>query len=431
MRVTHPNYGLESPRKLFATLFALAVAAKAVLATITPLSFDFVNIMYGALWVSQGATFHGPYTFSVNFMYLFYRLWLLLPVDHNWIYSGYSFIPSPNSFLLLFMFKLPLLVLDVLTSLLIYKLVQLFRGDQRISRVAALIWLFNPYLTVVTEMDGTVDIISTFLVVLATYLYVRERHVFSGICLALATAARFYPIALIPFYAIFLLKERKIRSLLLMIASYFVLLALILIRFIASYGMSFLNTLYMLPSGGNKEFTWFFGFRPNVASTSGIEISSVVTVLAVMALLAMRSWKNDRRLVLDLVLIALVTYVGLSHFNRYYTVWVTPFLTVDLAINWNSVYRNIYRALYVLFFLSAFVYNGSYWWFNSLLFIHEFTPQMAEMAAFIRGVGSMLRAGELGTTFSQSILAGTCILYAAMLALRNSIRSDGQQTSLP
>ena len=416
---TYPDSKPDS--KLYYSLFVAAVLVKCGLATVSPSSFDFFNIARGALFVSNGTWFQGPYTFSTNFIYLFYRLWLLAPVNHQWPYQDYSFMPSPSGFLLIFILKLPLIAFDILTSVLIYQLVLLFTADRRLSIFATLVWLFNPYLTIAIEMDGTMDIISTFLVVSATYLFVRGRYVVSGICLALATAARFYPIALIPFYPLFLLKEGKYRKLSLMIGSYFISLFVILLPFLASYGKGFLNVLYELPVGGNKEFIWFFGFMPSVGSTTEVKISSVVTVLVIVVFLALRMWKNDRRLVLDMVLIALITYVGLSHWNRYYTIWVTPFLTMDLAANWNGKCRRVYAALFTLFFLSAFVYNTAYWWSASLFYIYEFTPQVSEMARFMLGVGDMLRTGDFGTTFSQSVLAGACIIYSAVVVLRNTI----------
>jgi len=415
--------------RLVVVLLIIAIMGKSILAAITSSSSDFINIASSAVFAPYPVSFYGPYTFSVYFMNLFYRLWLLIPVDHQWIYSGGEFLPSPSGFLLIFIFKLPLLVLDVVTSLLIYQIVLLIGGSRRIGTFAALIWLLNPYLTIAIEMDGTIDIVSTFLVVLATYLFLRCKHVLSAICLGLATVARFYPVALIPFYALFLLKEGKVRSFGFMIASYCAVLILVLAPFISSYGVGFLSIIYELPAGGNKEFLWFFGFRPNVSSTSGTEISSVATVLVVVTLLALKVWRNDRRLVLDMILIVLVTYVGLSHWNRYYTIWVTPFLTIDMAINRNSRYRTGFMALYALFFLSAFVYNSIYWWFSSLLFLYEFTPEISAMAACVREIAGTLRAGDLGTTFSQSILAGTCILYAAMVVKRNLIRIDGQGSS--
>jgi len=415
---------LEALRKrqhpqLFRVVVLTIVLVKGLLAIITPGSSDFINS------VQNGATLYSPggyaYLFSVFSMNIFYRIWLLIPVDHSWIYSGLSFIPLQSSFLALFLFKLPLLISDVLISVLIFKCVSLFTTSQKTARLAALIWLLNPYLTVVIEMDGTMDIMSTFLVVLATYFFLRHKDIISGICLAVATAARFYPIALIPFYILVLGKEGKARDYCLMVTSYVATLIGVLVLLVAHYGVSFLNDIYRLPIGGNWEFLWFFGFQPSVASTSGMQISSVVTVMVVLALLVERVWKTDRRLVLDAVLVVLVIYVGLSHFNRYYTVWATPFLTLSLALNLDGTYRKVYAALFALFFASAFVYNTAYWWSSSLLFVYEFTPQMMEMSKSMREIGSVLTQRDLGTTFSQSILAGACVIYSALTMLRNSI----------
>jgi hypothetical protein len=46
------------------------------------------------------------------------------------------------------------------------------------------------------------------------------------------------------------------------------------------------------------------------------------------------------------------------------------------------------------------------------------------MVNYMREAGSILRLGDLGTTFIQSILAGTCIIYATMVIMRNFLRSS-------
>ena len=415
------RFGTGSRGRLFG-IICVVVLIKSVLAAITPLSGDFINIAYCAVWASQGGRFQGPYTFSVNLIGLFYQLWLAIPVDHQWIYLGYKFIASPSAFLLVFILKLPLLIADLLTALLIYRLVLLLRPDQRIARFALLAWLLNPYLTVIVEMDGTMDIVSTFLVVLACYHFIRGKYGFSGISLAVATVARFYPIVLFPLFIIILLRERKVRNLLVSIGSYLIPLALVLILLVARYGVGILNEIYKIPVGGNREFIWFFGFRPNAASGSEMEISSVMTILTILALLMLRVWKTDKALVLDAILITLLTFLGLSHFNRYYTIWVVPFLTLSLARNWSSSYRKAYAFLFALFFISASVYNFAYWWCSSLFFIYEFTPLISELTVLMRTLGGMLRLGDLGTTFSQSMLAAACIIYSTVVALLDTLR---------
>ena len=424
---THHGLGLHS--RLFPIAVLTALPIKCILAAITPESVDFTNIATGASWVVENQIIlQGPYTFSVNFISLFYRLWLLIPVDHQWIYSGQTFIPSSAAYLLVFLLKIPLIIFDVLTGFLIYRLVYSLSRNQNTAALGAAVWLLNPYLTIIIEMDGTMDIIGTFFTFLSCYLFVRGRYSTSGVLLAVATMARFFPIALIPFFGLALVREGKRRNLYTMIVSYLAPLALVAAVLLARFGTTFLEMIYSIPAGGNREFTWFLGFRPNTSSTSGAELSSVAFVCALVALLMLRIWKYDRRLILDVILIGLITYVGFSHFNRYYTIWVIPFLTLDLAMHKDGLYRKAYAALFTLFFVSAFIYNFAYWWNDGLFFIYESTPLITQMVNYMREAGSILRLGDLGTTFTQSILAGTCIIYATMVIMRNFLKSSFSPT---
>ena len=423
------HHGLRFRSKLFIITLLAALPIKCILAAITPEGFDFTNIATGASWVVENQIIlQGPYTFSVNFISLFYRLWLLIPIDHQWIYSGQTFIPSSTAYLLVFILKIPLITFDVLTGFLIYRLVHSLSRNQNTAALGAAVWLLNPYLTIIIEMDGTMDIIATFLTFLSCYLFVRGRYSASGVSLSIATMARFFPIALIPFFGLALLREGKRRNLYMMIASYLAPLALVAAVLLERFGTAFLEMIYSIPVGGNREFIWFLGFRPNTSSTSGAELSSVTFVCALVALLMLRIWKYDRQLILDVILIGLITYVGLSHFNRYYTIWVIPFLTLDLAMHKDGLYRRVYGALFTLFFVSAFIYNFAYWWSDGLFFIYESTPFITQVASCMREAGGIIRLGDLGTTFSQSILAGTCIIYATMLIMRNFLKSSVSPT---
>jgi hypothetical protein len=409
---------------MYIALVIAGILFKSVLAVVTPTSIDFINIATGAANASYPVHFLGPYTFSIYFINFFYRIWLILPVDHSqWIYP---FIPSYSSYLLVYFLKLPLLLFDILACFVLHRLVLFLTSCKSTAMFASLVWILNPYLTIAIEMDGTMDIISTFLVLAAGYLYLRDRLILSGASLALATISRFYPITLVPFFAFIVLKERRVKDFCILTGSYLVPLTLALIPLFLTYGTSIFNALYTLLVGGNKEFTWFFGFRPSVFSTSATEISSVVTALTVVALLILKVWKADRRLVLDAILIALLTFLGFSHWNRYYTIWATPFLTVDMTMNRNGRHRIVYTALFILFFVSAFLYNGAYWWLSSGLFLYERTPTIMQITQWMKDFANVLRVGDLGTTFSQSTLSAACILYALMINIRNMLKNRSQ-----
>jgi hypothetical protein len=96
----------------------------------------------------------------------------------------------------------------------------------------------------------------------------------------------------------------------------------------------------------------------------------------------------------------------------------------------DGLHRRAYSALFALFFVSAFLYNFAYWWNDGLFFIYQSTPLITQMANCMRNAGSILRLDDLGTTFTQSILAGTCIIYATMVIVRNFVKASSSSTTI-
>jgi len=63
----------------------------------------------------------------------------------------------------------------VLTGFLIYRIVLHITASKRKSFSALALWLLNPYETLLVEIYGNIDILSTFLVVASAYFFINGK----------------------------------------------------------------------------------------------------------------------------------------------------------------------------------------------------------------------------------------------------------------
>lgn len=192
--------------KRWSLLLTVGLALKLTLMTITPWGFDFTQTFKAVNYSLKGVGYHtAPW---VWFLSLFYRLWLRLPLDHTGVAEALLRGEAPplgleGSFLV-FLLKLPLLVFDLacgaVLSLYARKL-----GSMDWPRTLAL-WVLNPYVTLVVEMGGSMDVLPVTLMVLTFFLYTTSRFkrptlgvasLFAGV------GVKLYPVLISPILLIF------------------------------------------------------------------------------------------------------------------------------------------------------------------------------------------------------------------------------------
>ncbi len=105
-----------------------------------------------------------------------------------------NLVPSPAALLAL---KLPLIMADIASTLVIFQLVARFRGARPAELVAGL-WFLNPLLIWSTAVHGEVDGLATLFIVLFIAAVVYDWPVVAGVALALGIFAKAYPVALVP-----------------------------------------------------------------------------------------------------------------------------------------------------------------------------------------------------------------------------------------
>jgi uncharacterized membrane protein len=105
--------------------------------------------------------------------------------------------------------KLPFLLSDLGTALLLRELVAGWTGNSHLGVKAAGLWFLNPYLIWISAGWGHFDTMPAFFTVAALLLLSRKKIALSSIALAISIGYKLYPILFIPAAVIYLLKSRE------------------------------------------------------------------------------------------------------------------------------------------------------------------------------------------------------------------------------
>ena len=407
-------------------VIAVACIVKICLAVLKPGFTDFENIVHGASFTETTLYFKGPYTFTIYLENVFYRLWLWLPIIHQdpqqVILSGRP--ADFNSFITIFIFKLPIILFDLLTGAVVYKIVGHVSQRPRLALSAFALWLFNPYITLLLEWDGTWDIFSTFFLVTSWWAFLKNRKLVSGVFLALSIIARFYAIVLLPFFLIISIRRRRFKNAFTFLAGLSSTLLITLTPFILTDGFSIFEMVRGFLVGGNREFSWFFGHLASPAVPPEASISIVFSVYFIALVLAAKYWRLDHGILLYGVLITLIAYLAFSHWNRYYSTWVLPFITVDYVLNRKRVKSLNYSLLFALFFIGLYMFTAR-WTFPYKEIASILPPNLGKIFIdFWIPFGSVVGFRTyLLETFGRSLLVAISIIYVVYFSLRSLTRS--------
>jgi len=103
---------------------------------------------------------------------------------------------------------IPLVLFDVLTVIPLYLILKdfLFRGNSRIAFAISLIWIFNPINLFYNDLMWLNPAPTTFFLVLALYLLLKQEWALSSIGLALATALKQTAVLIFPIFLIWMLR---------------------------------------------------------------------------------------------------------------------------------------------------------------------------------------------------------------------------------
>jgi hypothetical protein len=118
-------------------------------------------------------------------------------------YRLYLVVGEPSRFLYYFLLKQPMVVADVLTAAVLFKIV-LQSKDPGSARTVFLVWLYFPLGILISAVWGALDPIALVLILLAAYFFLNMRSTTSACLLGLGIFIKTIPIVALP---VFLMQE--------------------------------------------------------------------------------------------------------------------------------------------------------------------------------------------------------------------------------
>ena len=119
-------------------------------------------------------------------------------------FMSFSFdIDSPVFTLLI---KMPAMIADISTALLIFMIVRRY-GSFRLAFLSMISYSFNPAIIYNSAIWGQVDSVYTLFFMLTLMLFVSNKPMLSGVCLALAILTKPQSLVLLPLFALFIIRK--------------------------------------------------------------------------------------------------------------------------------------------------------------------------------------------------------------------------------
>ncbi len=239
------------------------------------------------------------------FAQLTYRL-ISLDYIRNFLLNTQHYLYQPNFYWLLFLTKLPYLIVDLVTG---YFLSQLVPDKQRFT--AFKLWMVNPITLYATFAIGEFDIYPTFLAILAVWFIQQHKKYPAAVALGLGGAFKLFPLLFLPF--LILNYGRSIKEKILMsmagISGYLVPL----IPYLPSPG--FRSYALLAPQADKLLFAKI--------PVTGAEYLSIFFVAYLLIIL----FSYQRRLTLWKSMTAtLFLFFGVTHFHPQWFIWISPWL---------------------------------------------------------------------------------------------------------
>lgn len=241
---------------------------------------------------------------------------------------GWVSLKANNIFFARLIFKMPLLLFDVLGFVILRKMC----GTRR--KYLLILYFCSPIILFSTYMHGQLDVIPTTFLVLSLYYLTRndkayDMHI-AALFLGCALATKLHILAVLPIVIMYVLKKTNIRSSCIFAAEIAIVLAAAVIPF---WGDGFIYGVL-----GNKEQASIL----NVVLDYGS--AQLLIVLVVVCLLYLKTFELNsinKELLLSIVGVLFSVFLMCVAPMPGWFVWIVPFVFLYFA----SVYDNKYKML--------------------------------------------------------------------------------------
>lgn len=340
---------LSNRRFLTIILIITTIGVRIVPAMYTPLVADLWHWWKTAISVLDGIN---PYIKPRGMLYPYPPVWMYIEAAAAWLSITYNL-----SFQLII--KIPLILSDVFISIFIFR--SAYINDIKKSFFAGLLYGLNPISILITGFHGQFDTLAIAAIVLAVYLFKKQRSLLAGISLGVGIAIKSFPILLLPIFLIRLpgRSGRKIQFVLLTFLPVSLLLIPFMAKNFAAVYQSLLSYSGWTDQGWMAAFRAFYWLTHNAIYTPVPFINSFLTInkiifLCLYMVLIICCMKNKKRsIVLDVSTVFCLFYFIFGGISTQYLIWALPFLILTGLRN--GIVYSIFASLTTLGYYTFFV----------------------------------------------------------------------------
>ncbi|MDD5503591.1 MAG: hypothetical protein PHH26_09075, partial [Candidatus Thermoplasmatota archaeon] len=314
---------------------------------------------------------------------------------------SYAVSPWVCSPLFLTVVKIPLMLADFITGLVIFGIVKEFSGDSKKAKSTFAFWFLNPIVICISAVHGMYDILPAMMALVAFWLMYKNRPALAGVALGLSILYKAYAVFLIPLYLAYALaaygktdgwREKLWRAFKfgiggLVVAGMFFIPNMLLSKdFVSVFqsraiglnvgGLNPWMIVYLGPVGQaifnfvTNHPASFYYLPAFVSTLAGIAIA-YCTYIAIRKNSGDKS--KDLRIFLTGNMLAVVMIlVSLLVTNPQYIIWMLPFAVAGIALyGWNRKWANEVSWAGVIFDMVV----GKLYFFYPLFFWLGLSPE--------------------------------------------------------
>lgn len=393
-----------------AILAAIFLVLKLALAAFSIWGYEFRFLVD---YVSQSRVANVPWIFFSRFLYDFWTGTLL---DHEGALSfirGTSSEASAALFWLSLIMKIPLVIADIVTGFIIYKILLRFK-IQEYAVWGFIFWSLNPYTNIVTEMQGAIDIVPVALLMVGLYATMTRRNILSFVSMFAGTGLKFLPVILAP--TLFRYRQKNFHAALPSVIG-IILGAAAYVYWIMASGLN-IQVAFFEYSPLTHQFS---DFMPLPQWGRGGEISTIALSLTLFYFLFFEYWQRFEEITLiEIFFATMLLYVSFSNWYAPYFGWLVPLLVLT------GMLRKTDRGIIVTYYVAALAYGLAAFDFTangqSLFFFPIWQSWEASIAAFLRGIHDNPNISLIGLPILRSVLAALAVIYLVRSFLRNAPR---------
>lgn len=332
-------WSAEKRERLFVVAIGFIVLVKLMLMGLC--SSDYEKLMF-IPFVEKFISGYNPYEYfhDNNLISAFPYPPLMLLIESIF---GFFSLKIDSIFLSRLVFKMPLLIFDLVCFVYLRKLCNLRRKYLLVLYFCSPIILFSIY------MHGQLDIIPTTFLVVSLYYITRATKVWdihlSAVLLGCALATKLHILAIVPIIILYLIKKSDIK-----ITSVFsVEVVAILVLFVAPFwSEGFVQTVLR-----NKEQASIFDIVLNYGSA---QLLMVIVVVCVIYLKTFELTNINKELLLSIAGVLFSVFLMCVSPMPGWFVWIVPFIFIYFTSVYDNKYQMLtiyagFNLLYLIYFL--------------------------------------------------------------------------------